>query len=1595
MAKAVAKERISLPGFELERELGRGAHSVVFAATRHGKRCALKVPRARGAWTRWVYREAVALAKVSHPGLPAVLEVGEQDGVPYLAMELVEGETLEVALAKGIIDAKRSLGIAIELASALGAVHDAGLVHRDVKPQNVILTVVGCRLVDFGFAAPIGRALRDASAGTAGYAAPEQLDATGDVDGRADLFALGRVLEECLGPSLVGEPGLSTILRGLLARTAAERYPDALAVSRDLELYAAGSAPLGASSYAASPSRTPLVGRKQEIAGLTDDWNVHGLETGSCAVVRGRAGSGKSRLAVELLERAQAHRPRCVLNVSASEGDAPLALLRRLLEAYATPDRRSAVNSREAPLRLAARGPLGTVAHVIAPSLAAFFGPSSGADTAPGGFVDAAAEFVLRLVRETGPTVIVLDDLQWADPVSRRVAICLAQRVREAPLTLLLATRDAETPTLPHERVVDLGPLSDEQVEELVQQQLGRRVDPAISRRVRMLSDGMPLSVLDALAGLLDGGAVRPVSGEFVLEPARAEAVLGRVGVRRMLAQRVEELPPATRVVLEAASVLGRSFEDARLGKALELESRDLAFGLMEARRAGLIELLPGERHRFVHDSLREWLEQALPEEERRRLHQCAAETYLADDRNDFDSLCAAARHGALGDLSSNARVIAGVAQRATRAALERYDNEAALQYAAITARACEAGHLPIPAAYNAERGEALLRLGRSDEALNAYREALGTVESKMAEAIALGRISWIKQAQFDPEAATPFLRRAFEALGDEMPDGGARTIARSVGATVRNATRGTFHRVIGHQRERIELLCELHYINARVAIELSDPKRLIQSAIEALGLAQRLGDSRAHARARALYAAVLAVIGTAGPAERQMAEAEAMSSALADPVTTTLVLQLRGVMASYRGAFDEALELFARCLDEFGPWCELREYFINAATAVVIEGCRGRSGHAMTWLERIQRRRAMQESPPALDQYMALRFRATLAASGRSFAAGSPMGKQEARGLHVFMWGPRAAYLFETNDLGPEFEALTREFDAERIDPRTAHLMVSEYYVVVAHARIHQCLTAKPNERNARMRALRRTAGDLRRAARVELIAAHATFVEAAVAWFEGDAERCRHGMAKAEATAEREHCVWVIHAAARLRAHMLTQEGLTEAARDRARFAESVAREYGAEPRARLIRQEFELPSPTTLAPSRMSVSRSSSRTRHRLATLLAAIRVRAPQSSPLEQLQEFVDDIVRDAQAQRGYACLAASADGREELSGARDNQGQGWAVDPVLGQRLRHCMDTGIVWNPGAGDSDGAHAIAYPLRIYDKTVGVLYVERTPLAPAFTVDDQELLLVLSHQIPVALEITRLIREREALQESLEQARKMEAVGQLAGGLAHDFNNMLAVIQSSLDYMHSQPPSEWSNEELSTIAEATERAARLTSQLLMFASDEAAPDGHYRLDALARDLENMFRRLLPENVALALQSEADLPLVNIDRSGFERAAVNLVVNARDAVVSGGQIKVNVARVVAGAEQLLRGAPHEGEYVAFSISDDGCGIDAQILPRVFEPFFTTKGAGRGTGLGLSTVYSFVRKSGGYIEIDSKRGLGTRLTLLFPCVGER
>jgi signal transduction histidine kinase/ActR/RegA family two-component response regulator len=279
---------------------------------------------------------------------------------------------------------------------------------------------------------------------------------------------------------------------------------------------------------------------------------------------------------------------------------------------------------------------------------------------------------------------------------------------------------------------------------------------------------------------------------------------------------------------------------------------------------------------------------------------------------------------------------------------------------------------------------------------------------------------------------------------------------------------------------------------------------------------------------------------------------------------------------------------------------------------------------------------------------------------------------------------------------------------------------------------------------------------------------------------------------------------------------------------------------------------------------------------------------------------------------------------------------------------------------------------------------------------LAHELELSNQELSEALDEAMKARQETSFAESEKKELEAQFLQAQKMEAVGRLAGGIAHDFNNLLTVISSySSMALESLRPEDPLHADMKEIRGAAERAARLTRQLLAFSRKQVMRPQPLDLTSMARDMERMLQRLIGEDVTLELKLEPDLGIISADPGQIEQVIMNLVVNARDAMPNGGHLVIETSNVSFSTELSMTelGRP-AGEYVMLSVSDTGTGMSEATQANLFEPFFTTKGAGRGTGLGLSTVYGIVKQSGGDIHVRSELGRGTSFRIYFPRVEE-
>lgn len=275
------------------------------------------------------------------------------------------------------------------------------------------------------------------------------------------------------------------------------------------------------------------------------------------------------------------------------------------------------------------------------------------------------------------------------------------------------------------------------------------------------------------------------------------------------------------------------------------------------------------------------------------------------------------------------------------------------------------------------------------------------------------------------------------------------------------------------------------------------------------------------------------------------------------------------------------------------------------------------------------------------------------------------------------------------------------------------------------------------------------------------------------------------------------------------------------------------------------------------------------------------------------------------------------------------------------------------------------------------------GTLYTEETTISPIIGPDGATANYVA---------VKRDISEQVQMERQFQQAQKMESIGRLTGGVAHDFNNILGVIigygELALDEVD---PSAKLYRNLEKILDAAERSANIIKKLLAFTRQQTITPEPLNLNETMHGMSSMLRRLIGEEITLDCEGHADLPLIKIDPSQVDQILANLCVNAKDAIESTGRIAIETERINLDESYCkIHPGSHPGEYVLLSVSDDGIGMDREIANKIFEPFFTTKRRGQGTGLGLSTVYGIVKQNNGFVNVYSEPGYGTTMKIYFP-----
>lgn len=1665
---------LHIPGLDLLEELGRGAHSVVYRARRNGRDYAVKVPLEPlrdEAEVRQRLREAATLALVRHPSLPSVVDVGLVNGVPYVAMELARGLPLSKELGVPI-DEERAVVMARSLASVLHEMHTQGLVHRDVKPANILIDDSGnATLVDFGLAAYATATPRDQAVGTFLYAAPEQ---TGilkrPVDGRSDLYALGAVLYECMTgrppfptedvaellrqhaavvPRPVRElnprtsPGLAAIIERLLAKDPDDRYQSGAALGLDLnrldELASrfelAASVLLRTGEAPAPPLPLELVGRATELSALVGAWDTAASGSGQAVLVEGPPGSGKSRLISDFTDRL----PLSLVCRCVADDPMPYAAVRQLADSLLAglidPSRNQGRVTRENVRRAAAD--VGPLLRVIAPRLATAIGEFSAThdlEEPEGRVEDAMSGFLLNLASIAGPMALRVDDVQWLDHGSRNILERTARGLRERPLLILLAGRnDADSgPALANAvsgllhtlTRIELSRFDEEATTALIRNYLGsRKVDPNVARLVVKLSDGLPLLAREITRALVDDGRLRPHWGHWQLDLDGADLLDLPLGAQRLVERRLQWLGTGARNVLRIAAVGGGRFDEELLAQVGELDATEVMMAVAEAQRAQLVERAADGRYKFVHSRIAEGLLSGIDSRARAELHRQYAQALDTRQSNTDEHIFALADHYARASTDQYGRRTIETNLEAGQRALRSHAAADAYERLETARQAAERiGAEPGVELWEA-LGEACHRTRRLQQAFDHYEVALRHASDPLVWARIQARRADVLIASHALLEATTVVGMALKALNAEIP----RSDALSAVTTAITWSRvGLLPAPRMNDRrgmERWRLLAKLYGALMRVAYMQGDVGLMMQAGMRLGEPARALGETTEGVQALADHALMLSTLGIAPLARKHGTRALEIAHRLGDPIAIAQARLSECYAHLFSGEVTEFTQKTRARLDEFRRWLPTADVLSSHYALMYFLAVRGHvrlasvvGDEAMEFLDRVGPHAAI------IGRHPLLRLRcAVLMMQGEEQQARELLDRCEAaaRG-HASddsdlraTFGPMALLYLESQRIDA-LEELEAKFRAVAGTPPQWQLAERSGYSCVAQARLAEAIRLQRADRKPDLDPLRAA---IDRADNGRFMQQHRALVIAlrgGLAWLEGDRELALTRLDESERLARDGDNPLALFEAGRIRAHIDWSQGKLGAARSELVRADALALANGLHSRMRRLRTELPLDDwrgasiSTSSSHSEAATGRNPSGLllRRHLEALLTVALATADEIDSTRQARTVLDHLVRILGAERGFLFLRRRGAESLELAAGRGAAGEDLGedasysrtvVERVRATRRPYVHSSGLDGLRNASDSvvagDLRSIIAAPLLLDDQFVGVIYLDNHLASGVFSEEDLSILSALSAHVAIAVETNRSADERRQFEARLRQQQKLESIGTLASGVAHEVNNPIQGIMSYAELIKRFAEKPETVREFSGhIIDECRRVATIIKNLLALArtdDDKRTPENLFNI---VQSSLSLFRVVLQrDQIQLDLEVPEDLPDMRCSGQQVQQVIMNLLTNARDALneryPSGGIDK----RVRVSAKLIEReGRP----MIRLSVEDHGTGIDPRVAERIFDPFFTTKPQGQGTGLGLWICHRIISEQGGSLSVESELRRYTRFHVDLPIDAE-
>ncbi|GAA0906907.1 hypothetical protein Vau01_121260 [Virgisporangium aurantiacum] len=1405
-------------GVEAVEALGRGANAAVYRVRRAGVEYALKTLNRVGDETALVdfCREAALLARVNHPGVPKVFDVAVAAGRPYLILEFVEGHPLTVRLRTGPLPVGEVMRLGADLASALHAAHGAGLVHRDVKPANVVITDSGrARLIDFGLAVSrvsSGGAARDVAAGTFDYAAPEQVGMLArPVDGRSDLYALGVLLFHCATGQL---PFQADNVAALLALHATAAVPDPRRLRPDLpadlarliiRLMAKDPDDRAQTAREVHEALAPdvgelaavdaLVGREDEQQRLAESWSLAQSGQGRVVLLEGPAGVGKSVLARQIGDTARSAGAAVLAGKCDLDSPLPLAPLRSAVDGYVRTVAALPAEPRAeavAELRAAAGLDTGLLAPLSSGLAALLDAPPDAVVDRHEQFAAAVASLLCGLARRRGGLLLVLDDVQWLDLASREVLRRLAEELPKAPLLLLATTRDeADTADF----VVDVGnrmdlrlpirPLDGSAAARLVASHLagctvGREVVDELTARGR----GNPLTILEYLHALIDAGALRPSWGTWRLDADRLHSVDLPTDVVELILARIDGLGGRAHEILTVAAALGSRFEPDVLAGVV---AADPAPALAEAAGRGLLQLA-SDGCAFVHDRIREALLSTVDTEALRGLHRRIAAVLATRHRTDPSGVYELARHCAGGGVEHEPERLYRAGWAAGRLALAEHAPDAAVSFLESASAGAAAAGIRPASRFCESLAVAYLTCGDAASARRHLEPALEAETVPLRRAALLLHLAHAHRARWAVTDAIECVRDGLAELGRPMSRNPIRLGLSFAGFLswwlLTGRRRPARRPVVGEEAERLRLNALLCRAGAAAAAMGMRIQLVLTFNARSIRGVHRLGPSVEYAMVYAGMGIMAAGLHLAGRKRKIFRVLSDMADGLGNPQVIAF-LAWTEALANFVGGTG-AIAQQAEVVERYGRWLEPDHYAQVVLMRVRDLTARGYASEAVALLENTRRRVATH----ADDQFFVLALAETTARSllGQPVDAPASLSRLGEPGLEVayeLQLALTAIQLgVEQDDLGQQFEAALCVSDRLRISPTALWPECRMLLASAAYGRLAQCVRATGHRKRALLPTAAVAVRRLCRTAKDPLLRALHVVARASLSQLQDKPLRALAQLASAERALVLVDAPVVHFEAARVRARALRALGHDVLACQHAGQAAALAARHGWAARLRWIRAEFEVESPGTGSYT-PDDDPTGDRYRRRLEALQQVSAAAAKVLDPQRLACVALDETLRILSAERAVLFLR-DADGQLRPNLARTAAGElvelgGYSaslVEQVAASREPLIVTSGDEGAALGSQSTVIHGLRSimiaPLELDGRLLGAVYLDSRVAKGMFTGEDIGILTAVACQVAVSLETARAAQLEAAVHAARQQRDTAEALREAMNELA-----------------------------------------------------------------------------------------------------------------------------------------------------------------------------------------------------------------------------